>query len=179
VSANIPLFKSKPGTILSVEPRAFGCGRVSRCFGAKARRGASDTDCRDHPFGVIGSAGAVCEEDVYAICHDERLPSRSFEIDVCRNTRLACVCGGDNFNSRFVGHRGTLIQFRTAVVRTWSGRQQASRIRWEHRPKPVGDFTNPILRPQTAEIVRKNGELELSGVVIPNPHNHCRPEPTL
>jgi hypothetical protein len=42
----------------------------------------------------------------------------------------------------------------------------------------VGDFTNPILRPQTAEIVKKNGELELSGVAIPNPHNQCRPEPT-
>jgi len=26
--------------------------------------------------------------------------------------------------------------------------------------------------------VKKNGELELSGIVIPNPHNQCRPEPT-
>jgi hypothetical protein len=42
----------------------------------------------------------------------------------------------------------------------------------------VGDFTNPILRPHAAEVVRRNGELELSGVVIPNPHNQCRPEPT-
>src|SRR6202163_794103 len=42
----------------------------------------------------------------------------------------------------------------------------------------VGDFTNPILRPHAAEVVKKNGELELSGVVIPNPHNQCRPEPT-
>src|SRR5215475_2483039 len=42
----------------------------------------------------------------------------------------------------------------------------------------VGDFTNPILGPQAAEAVKKNGELELSGIVIPNPHNQCRPEPT-
>jgi hypothetical protein len=42
----------------------------------------------------------------------------------------------------------------------------------------VGDFTNPILRPPAAEIVKRNGELELSGIVIPNPHNQCRPEPT-
>jgi hypothetical protein len=42
----------------------------------------------------------------------------------------------------------------------------------------VGDFTNPILRPHAADVVKKNGELELSGVVIPNPHNQCRPEPT-
>jgi hypothetical protein len=42
----------------------------------------------------------------------------------------------------------------------------------------VGDFTNPILRPHAAEVVKTNGDLELSGVVIPNPHNQCRPEPT-
>jgi hypothetical protein len=42
----------------------------------------------------------------------------------------------------------------------------------------VGDFTNPILRPHAAEVVKRNGELELSGIVIPNPHNQCRPEPT-
>jgi hypothetical protein len=42
----------------------------------------------------------------------------------------------------------------------------------------VGDFTNPILRPPAAEAVKKNGDLELSGIVIPNPHNQCRPEPT-
>jgi hypothetical protein len=42
----------------------------------------------------------------------------------------------------------------------------------------VGDETNPILRAQTAEIVKKNGELELTGAILPNPHNQCRPEPT-
>jgi hypothetical protein len=42
----------------------------------------------------------------------------------------------------------------------------------------VGDYTNPILKPQAAEIVRKNGETELSGTAILNPHNQCWPEPT-
>jgi hypothetical protein len=42
----------------------------------------------------------------------------------------------------------------------------------------VGDYTNPILRPQAAEIVKKNGERELSGIANPNPHNQCWPEPT-
>jgi hypothetical protein len=42
----------------------------------------------------------------------------------------------------------------------------------------VGDFTNPILTPHAAEIVKKNGDLELSGIVVPNPHSQCRPEPT-
>jgi hypothetical protein len=42
----------------------------------------------------------------------------------------------------------------------------------------VGDFSNPILTPHAAEIVKKNGDLELAGIVIPNPHNQCRPQPT-
>ena len=45
-------------------------------------------------------------------------------------------------------------------------------------PISVGDYGNPILGPPAAEVVRKNGELELSGTVVPNPHNECRLEPT-
>jgi hypothetical protein len=42
----------------------------------------------------------------------------------------------------------------------------------------VGDYTNPILRPQSADVVRKNGDTELGGVALANPHNQCWPEPT-
>jgi len=42
----------------------------------------------------------------------------------------------------------------------------------------VGDYTNSILTPQAAEIVKKNGDTELSGVALANPHNQCWPEPT-
>jgi hypothetical protein len=41
----------------------------------------------------------------------------------------------------------------------------------------VGDYTNPILRPQAVEAVKKRGEMELSGTVPPNPYNQCLPEP--
>jgi hypothetical protein len=41
----------------------------------------------------------------------------------------------------------------------------------------VGDYTNPILRPQAAEAVKKSGEMNLSGTVLPNPHNQCWPDP--
>jgi hypothetical protein len=41
----------------------------------------------------------------------------------------------------------------------------------------VGDYTNPILRPQAAEAVKKSGEMNLSGIVLPNPHNQCWPDP--
>jgi hypothetical protein len=41
----------------------------------------------------------------------------------------------------------------------------------------VGDYSNPILKPATAEIVRKFGELSLRGVTFPSPANQCWPEP--
>jgi hypothetical protein len=41
----------------------------------------------------------------------------------------------------------------------------------------VGDYTNPILKPLAAEVVKKRGEIELSGGIAPNPTNQCWPEP--
>jgi hypothetical protein len=39
----------------------------------------------------------------------------------------------------------------------------------------VGDYTNPILNPQAAEVVKKHGELSLTGVGYPTPSNQCWP----
>ena len=39
----------------------------------------------------------------------------------------------------------------------------------------VGDYRNPILRPETAEIIRKKGEISKSGNAYPDPSNQCRP----
>jgi hypothetical protein len=41
----------------------------------------------------------------------------------------------------------------------------------------VGDYTNPILQPWAAEVVKKYGEISLAGVTFPNPSNQCWPEP--
>ena len=41
----------------------------------------------------------------------------------------------------------------------------------------VGDYTNPILRQQAAEIVKNFGELSLKGITFPSPANQCWPEP--
>ena len=41
----------------------------------------------------------------------------------------------------------------------------------------VGDYTNPILKPQAAEAVKKKGEIELGGMVSPTPTIQCWPEP--
>ena len=41
----------------------------------------------------------------------------------------------------------------------------------------VGDYTNPILQPWAAEVVKKYGEISLKGITYPNPANQCWPEP--
>ena len=40
----------------------------------------------------------------------------------------------------------------------------------------VGDYANPILKPEAAEIVKKHGEISLTGVPYPSPRNQCWPE---
>jgi hypothetical protein len=44
------------------------------------------------------------------------------------------------------------------------------------RAQLVGDYTNPILRPWAAEVVRKFGEMSLAGKGYPTPRNQCWPE---
>ena len=39
----------------------------------------------------------------------------------------------------------------------------------------VGDYTNPILKPQAAEVVKEHGEISLTGVPYPTPSNQCWP----
>jgi hypothetical protein len=41
----------------------------------------------------------------------------------------------------------------------------------------VGDYSNPILKAETAEVVKKFGELSLKGITFPSPANQCWPEP--
>ncbi|HWN51023.1 MAG TPA: hypothetical protein VNO18_14585 [Xanthobacteraceae bacterium] len=40
----------------------------------------------------------------------------------------------------------------------------------------VGDHTNPILKPQAAEVVQKHGEISLAGGGYPTPSNQCWPQ---
>jgi hypothetical protein len=41
----------------------------------------------------------------------------------------------------------------------------------------VGDYKSPLLKPQAADLLKRRGELSLSGAAIPDPHNQCWPEP--
>src|SRR5262245_15506739 len=39
----------------------------------------------------------------------------------------------------------------------------------------VGDYNNPILKPEAAEVVKKRGEISITGDAFPDPSNHCAP----
>src|SRR6516165_9148179 len=41
----------------------------------------------------------------------------------------------------------------------------------------LGDYTNPILKPDAAEEVKKHGQISSAGVAYPTPNNSCWPEP--
>ena len=39
----------------------------------------------------------------------------------------------------------------------------------------VGDYTNPVLKPAAAAVVKRHGDLSLSGMTYPTPSNRCWP----
>jgi hypothetical protein len=41
----------------------------------------------------------------------------------------------------------------------------------------VGDYSNPILQPWAADVVKKYGDISLAGITYPNPGNQCQPRP--
>jgi hypothetical protein len=41
----------------------------------------------------------------------------------------------------------------------------------------VGDYTNPILKPEAAAVVKRNGEIALAGKAVPDPDNMCLQNP--
>ena len=44
------------------------------------------------------------------------------------------------------------------------------------RRQLVGDYTNPILQPWAADVVKKFGDISLAGIGYPTPRNQCWPE---
>jgi len=46
------------------------------------------------------------------------------------------------------------------------------------RAAQVGDYADPLLKPQAAAVIKKLGEISLAGTPYPDPHNQCWPEPT-
>jgi hypothetical protein len=56
---------------------------------------------------------------------------------------------------------------RGPVINTWKGRAFYAY---------VGDYTNPILKPQAADAVKKRGEIEQNGGLVLNARNQCWPD---
>src|SRR5436190_11097754 len=40
----------------------------------------------------------------------------------------------------------------------------------------VGDYANPILKPEAADVVKKHAEMSLAGMGYPSPRNQCWPQ---
>jgi hypothetical protein len=41
----------------------------------------------------------------------------------------------------------------------------------------IGDDTNPVLKPETAAVIRRNSEISRSGLAFPDPDNQCMSQP--
>jgi hypothetical protein len=65
---------------------------------------------------------------------------------------------------------------RAAAIGSRSGGEQVAPAQRQGQfQQLVGDYTNPILKPQAAEVVTKHGEISLAGVGYPIPSNQCWP----
>jgi hypothetical protein len=65
--------------------------------------------------------------------------------------------------------------FRAAGIRTGPVTNRTRRNGITDIYQFVGDFTNPILKSQAAEVVKKHGEISLAAYAYPTPSTHCWP----
>src|SRR5215468_11644191 len=73
--------------------------------------------------------------------------------------------------------RRSIAQLLRDLVIDWPGPAEPPSQDVGNLLELVGDYTNPILRPWAAEVVKKLGERSLAGEVFPSPANQCWPEP--
>jgi hypothetical protein len=67
-----------------------------------------------------------------------------------------------------------VARFRAAALRRpWAGEEPVAAQR--HAYELVGDYTSPILKPHAAGIVKKHGEISLTGMPYPTPSSQCWP----
>jgi hypothetical protein len=71
--------------------------------------------------------------------------------------------------------RRTIAELLRGLAIEWSGRGEPPAHRVSNLLELVGDYTNPILQPWAAEVVKKFGELSSAGVGVPSPRNQCWP----
>jgi hypothetical protein len=71
--------------------------------------------------------------------------------------------------------RRSLAQLLRDLSIDWNGPGEPPSENVSNILELVGDYTNPVLQPWAAEVVRKFGEMSLSGVGVPSPRNQCWP----
>src|SRR6202162_937457 len=71
--------------------------------------------------------------------------------------------------------RRSVAQLIRDLANEWQGPGQPPSENVSNLPELVGDYTNPILQPWAAEVVKKFGEMSLAGVGFPSPRNQCWP----
>jgi len=71
--------------------------------------------------------------------------------------------------------RRSVAQLLQDLVVDWSGPGEPPSENVSNLLELVGDYTNPILQPWAAEVVKKFGEKSLAGVGVPSPRNQCWP----
>jgi hypothetical protein len=70
-----------------------------------------------------------------------------------------------------------LARLRTAGIRPWSGDKSFAPARRATKGRKRSQAARRRSQPQAAEVVKKHGEVELSGVGSATPTNQCWPEP--
>ena len=76
-----------------------------------------------------------------------------------------------------VWRRGSLPWFEPPASGPGPVTNRARRNGVSNYDQLVGYYTNPILKPHAAEVVKKFGEISLKGITFPSPSNQCWPEP--
>jgi hypothetical protein len=72
--------------------------------------------------------------------------------------------------------RRSIAQLLRDLAVDWSGPgEPPSKDSVSNLLELVGDYSNPILQPWAAEVVKKFGEMSLAGVGFPSPRNQCWP----
>src|SRR3984885_2162935 len=71
--------------------------------------------------------------------------------------------------------RRTIAQLVRGLAGNWAGPGEPPQHGVGNVLELVGDYTNPILKPEVAEIVKKFGEISMAGVGYPNPRTQCWP----
>ena len=61
------------------------------------------------------------------------------------------------------------------LANEWQGAGEPPSEKVSNLLELVGDYTNPILQPWAAEVVKQFGEMSLTGVGFPSPRNQCWP----